>query len=145
MNGKEVANHLNESFNAVHSWIKDQNIGKFEQGPQNKWNTSQHLDHLLQTALLINKAMKMPKFVLKYKFGTPNRLTRSYNEIVDKYLLKLSSIPTGVSSPLKIKSYSLNQKNEILKRFKTAGVNLSATCLKWPEHKLDKYLLPHPH
>ena len=63
-------------------WFNQQDEEKWEIGPEKKWTTGQHVLHLVESLQLLNKALKYPKFLLKYKFGTSNREVRTYDETV---------------------------------------------------------------
>ncbi|NNE27574.1 MAG: DinB family protein [Saprospiraceae bacterium] len=135
---------IRESSQEVCEWLNQQPLNRFEQGPQGKWNTSQHLDHIIKTAKLLNKALNYPKFMLRYKFGKPNREVRSREEVISRYQDRLQNIPPGTTSPITVQSYTTQQKPQVLDQIERQNLKLIRTINKWPENKLDQYLLPHP-
>lgn len=144
MNKSQIANSLNQSSGLLADWIKQQSPEKFEYNPPGKWDTSQHLDHLIRTTQAINKGLKIPKFIIRYKFGKPNRTVRSYEEVITRYQQKLQNIPPDMSSPLGTSKYPLDKKYETIDVFLADNQKLIKLIDKWKESQLDKYLLPHP-
>ena len=71
-------------------------IGKIK-GPEGKWTTGQQIKHLVQSLDQLNLAMKIPKFMLKSRFGTSNRSTREYSKVVERYKERLASNPNVVA------------------------------------------------
>ena len=90
-------------------------------------------------------AYRLPYFVLKMKFGVSNRPSRSYDELVKKYLMRLEGkkdyimpkafAPDGI--PLKSKQKSLDRLERLIKK-------LAGRIERISEDELDTYILPHP-
>jgi len=101
--------------------------------------------HLIQSETALNKALGMPKFLLKYKFGTNNRANRNYDEVVIKYQDKLAANP-GVTANIskKIPPITLANKRTFISKLDTKKVTLLKKFQKWNDTDLDTYLLPHP-
>ena len=144
MNKKNLSESLNRSCHDLVEWVSQQENSRFVQGPEGKWDTSQHIDHLMKTTKALTKGLKIPKFLLKYRFGTPNRDLRKYDLIVEKYQSKLKSIPAGVVAPFTSISHPVSNKEIVLKTFSDDNGTLIKTLNKWSEKQLDNYLLPHP-
>ena len=144
MEKPEITEAISLSYAEVNAWLGQQPLERFEKGPEGKWNTSEHLDHIIKTAQLITKALKYPKFILRYKFGKPNRPVRSRQEIIDRYKERLANIPPGTTTPIKIQGYSESQKEMVMDKLEKANLRLIDAINKWPEKKLDQFLLPHP-
>jgi len=140
----EITTKLDNSFQDVSAWIKAQEDQRFILGPEGKWKTSGHLDHLTQTAEMVVKGLRMPKLVLRWKFGKTNRPIRSYDEVAQRYNERLSKVPAGVTSPMTIRDFSIKEKSKCVDAFEQAGKKLSETAVKWSDKKLDAVLLPHP-
>ncbi len=106
-----------------------------------KWSPIKHLDHLLRSVQPLNKALKIPLPGLRILFGQPNRESRSFEELVAKYHLKLSE--GGKASGRYIPS-GRQENAKILSQFKEQNLQLCKTIAKWKEEDLDRFLLPHP-
>lgn len=108
-----------------------------------KWNAGQHTDHILKSINKLNKVLKFPKWVIKYKFGYANRASKSYEELVAKYQERLKN---AKSTPKKFqpKTATHNNKKELLKNIKKNVNSLIKKIHKFSEEELDYYILPHP-
>lgn len=135
---------LDESCSAVSSWLNEQEDEKFSMGPAGKWDTSQHIDHLIRTSKAIIKGLKIPKFLIKYRFGTPNRVSRDYSTVVERYQLKLRNIPPGMVAPLGVSKHQVLDKQKVMDEFNSINQKLIKQINKWNNKQLDGYLLPHP-
>jgi len=116
----------------------------FQQPPE-KWSVAQNVNHLIISARITSLAFSFPKFVVRVYAGKPNRPSRSYDELVAKYILKLAQ--GGRASGRFIpKSISENEgKEKMLQSFSTIMQRLTDTIQKkWEDPQLDQYLAPHP-
>ena len=82
MNKEAIANLLEIKHNNLFTFLQSQDLEQWETGPSGKWTTGQHALHLLQSIVPLNKALSLPKFILKYKFGKSNRETRDYETVI---------------------------------------------------------------
>ena len=72
----------------------------------NKWSPVQHLKHIYQSVKIVRQLFGVPSFFLKIVWGLTNRKTRTYDELVNKYLVALQAggiasgrfLPGNVSS-----------------------------------------------
>jgi hypothetical protein len=87
----------------------------------------------------------LPKFILRWYAGKPNRPSRSYDELVNKYKLKLEQ--GGKASGPYIPKQILPEygKEKLLNQFSII-MNKLATSVKknWSDEQLDQYIAPHP-
>lgn len=118
---------------------------KFFTQPPVKWSVAQNVAHLITSASMTRIAYRLPKFIIRWYTGKPNRHSRSYDELVSKYKRKLEE--GGKASgkfntpPVKIEK----GKERIVKDFSTAMNLLHKTIGKqWKDDQLDNYLAPHP-
>ncbi len=141
----EVIDILNEKHQILYEWLEAHPIEKWTEGPQDKWNTGEHIVHLIQTENAINKALLLPKFFLKYKFGINNRDNRNYEHIVKKYQDKLAANPGVVANISKnMPSITITSKNGYVSKLEKEKIKLIKKFKRWKESDLDTYLLPHP-
>ena len=113
--------------------------------PPGKWSPAQQVKHLIIAADNTRLAFALPKFIVRWYAGKPNRLSRSYDELVAKYKLKLAQggkasgrfIPKQISA-----SYG---KQKMHDQFNRSMDKLMQTIKsKWKEQQLDQYIAPHP-
>lgn len=114
--------------------------------PEGKWTGGQHMVHLVQSTEPLLKALRYPKFVLKWKFGTNNRENRTIDQIISRYKEKLADIPGGVVSPFSANmpkpTYSESEK--WINQWQQLNSSLNAKTLNLTDKDLDSVLIPHP-
>ncbi|MBK8621409.1 MAG: DinB family protein [Saprospiraceae bacterium] len=109
----------------------------------NKWSPVQHLKHIYESVKIVRQLFGVPSFFLKMVWGLTNRKTRTYDELVNKYLVGLQSggRASGRFLPGNI-SYSDGKK--YTKLLHKEVEKLCRNLNKYPEKDLDLYILPHP-
>lgn len=131
-----------DEFNRYCTTLTDE---QFFYSPESKWSPAQQVKHLITAADNTKLAFALPKFIVRWYAGKPNRPSRSYDELVAKYKLKLEQggkasgrfIPKPISA-----SYG---KQKILDQFKRSMDKLMhAIKSKWNDAQLDQYIAPHP-
>lgn len=111
--------------------------------PEGKWSAIQQLDHIIRSVSPVNMAMGLPKFILKWRFGTANRPSKTYEQLVEKYQRKL--LEGGrASARFTPPAIAADQKKMLLHKLQQL---VQALCKKTNSHSeqaLDNYILPHP-
>lgn len=142
---KEIVKTLEETakeFSAFCSGIGDE---IFFRQPAEKWSVAQNVTHLITSANMTKLAYCLPKFIVRIYGGQPNRSSRTYDELVAKYQLKL--VQGGrASGQFDAKPVSTKKRKEnILYSFAMVMESLISTIQKkWDDPQLDKYIAPHP-
>ncbi|WP_420574208.1 DinB family protein [Kordia sp.] len=145
MTKKQVIDILNQKHEVLYEWLQNHPNQSWIKGPQGKWNTGEHIVHLIQSERALNKALLLPRFYLKYKLGTNNRENRTYQEIVEKYQKKLADNPGAVANiSKKMPEIKLTNKHSYISKLDKEKKKLIKRFQKWNERDLDIYLLPHP-
>ncbi len=141
---EQIIEQLQNQYHALIEWVEQQDDQRFEWRPaEDKWNTGQHIDHLIKSTRPLTKALKMPRVMIRQLFGKINREERSYEQVVAKYQLKLSEggKATGRFLPPDIVNA---QKMDLLDELRSELNQLCKIIEKWKDDKLSNYLLPHP-
>ncbi len=110
-----------------------------------KWSIAENLQHLIIAAKTTTLAYRAPHLLLRWIAGNPNRPSRTYDELVAKYKLKLAQggkatgrfIPqplNGKISKAKLIENWEHSTNRYLKAFEKG----------WKEGELDEFLVKHP-
>ncbi len=129
-----------QSFAEYISGLSDFEFNKSKDG---KWTAGQQLEHIHLAVKPLILAFTLPKFLLKLLFGTAIRESRTYDELVKKYLIKLES-GGRASGPFIPKTVSV-EKGQRLKLILLKEVkDLSSKLDRFTEADLDLYVLPHP-
>lgn len=136
----ERSKHIFNEFTDTCLQIPDE---KFFLLPGTKWSIAQNVDHLIRAVKTTKLAYTLPKFVVRIVGGKPNRVSRSYDELVAKYKLKLAQ--GGKASGRYIPKVSINKKFLLLRQWQRQNENyLESLELKWKDDQLDQYIAPHP-
>jgi len=145
MDKETIANLLETKHNNLFTFFESQDSELWETGPSGKWTTGQHALHLLQSIVPLNKALSLPKFILKYKFGKSNRETRNYETVIANYNNKLKAAKGLTFGPSKnMKVPKVKDKKYLINRLKIQNKKLQHKLLKWSDNDLDNFILPHP-
>jgi len=141
----EIQQQLQSAGNEFNRYCTTLTDEQFFYQPADKWSPAQQVKHLIIAADNTKLAFALPKFIVRWYAGKPNRASRSYDELVAKYNLKLQQggkasgrfIPKPISA-----SYG---KQKMLDQFKRSMDKLiHAISSKWQEPQLDQYIAPHP-
>ena len=113
--------------------------------PEKKWSVAENIQHLIISTNTTTLAYSLPKFLVKWIGGTPNRSSRSFDELKEKYYKKLSdggkASARFIPKPIEIK-YG---KQKLLNNWNTATVKyISSLTAKRTDDDLDNYLVKHP-
>lgn len=145
MKKEEIASILESKFQELLNWLEEHPDELFEVSKrEGKWTTGQHVDHLIKSVNPINKALQLPKLVLKTTFGTKDDREEQPLELIKStYKAKLAAggAASGQFIPKEIQN---SQKQDLIKRLNKEQQKLIELANKWTETNLSKYLLPHP-
>ena len=146
MDKDHIANLFEENHQRLFNWLEQLDIRRWETGPESKWTTGQVVLHLLQSVKLLNMAMSLPKFILKYKYGTANREIRDYETVVKRYQERLDDakgLTFRASRNMKVPK--LKEKAYLINRLQVENKKLQyKTQKRWSDKQLDTLILPHP-
>lgn len=145
MNKETIAELLDEKHQTLSNWLNKQDAERWETGPEGKWTTGQHVIHLLQSMKPLNTALSLPKFILKFKFGTSNRAVRDFDTVkigIYNVLKEAKGITFKGSQNMKVPS--IKDKQYIINRLLVENKKLQYKTRKWSDKDLDTYILPHP-
>ncbi len=142
---EEMLKQLKVISNEFSSFCSAINDKIFFRQPAEKWSVAQNVTHLITSANMTKLAYRLPKFMVRLYAGKPNRPSRSYDELVTKYTLKLEQGGRAsgrfVAKPVLAKE----GKDKILYTFNKAMESLGNAIQKnWNEPQLDQYIAPHP-
>jgi len=111
--------------------------------PAEKWSIAQNVDHITRSVKTTRLAYALPKIVIRTLFGKANRPSRTYEELVSKYKLKLEQ--GGKASGRYLPKTNLSKKLFFIQKWQKENEKyLEAIELKWNDDLLDHYIAPHP-
>jgi hypothetical protein len=111
--------------------------------PGEKWSIAQNADHLIRAVKTTRLAYSLPKFFIRVCFGKPNRSSKTYDDLVAKYKLKLEQ--GGKASGRYIPKITTIKKFPLIQKWQKENEKyLESLELKWSDDQLDQYIAPHP-
>ena len=110
-----------------------------------KWSVAENVQHLIISTNTTTLAYTLPAFIVRLVGGKPNRGSKSYEALVEKYTLKLAEGGRAsgrfVPKPVEIK-YG---KEGLMQNWQQATSKfINVIKNKTSESKLDNYLVRHP-
>ena len=139
----QIISLLDEKITAFNRYIESLNAATFEATPNGKWSAGQNLDHLIRSIKPLQIAFNLPKLFLVILFGKTNRPSRTYDQLVSKYKIKLAA-GGSAAGPFIPKTILFNQRSDLLKKYERQKVKLMSKINNHSEKDLDLYILPHP-
>ena len=142
---EEILNAAEKSFNQFTATCEAIDNARFFEHPGDKWSVAENVQHLIVSTRMTNLAYRLPKWMVRMIGGTPNRASRTYEELLAKYERKLSEGGRAsgryVPKPLE-KQYG---KDKLVQNWKKeTGAFLKFLHNNRSEADLDNYLAGHP-
>ena len=143
MNKSEILQRLYFSHARFITQITVLSDSDYLRSTNGKWTPGQQLDHIIKSVSPVNLAFGLPAFLLSVSFGKANRPSRSYEELVEKYHIKLA---TGYKAPALFvpKSIGVKHRERLPKKLRTLIYSIMYHANTFSESQLDTFLLPHP-
>lgn len=143
MNKNEITLLLSEKHTQFLAAFPSLSEKQFTSSTNGKWSPAQELDHIIRSVSPVVMAFGLPGFILKWKFGTANRPSKTYEALVEKYHVKLAAggkasaqfIPTAVS---------FQGREAAIAKVDALVQKLNKRVDDKSEETLDKLILPHP-
>jgi DinB superfamily len=107
-----------------------------------KWNAIQLLDHIVRSVSPVSTAFGLPAFLLRLIFGTANRKSRSYEELIARYHDKLKA--GGRASGRFVPPPKTDSVEKLSTDLTKIVQGLVKRIDRFTEAQLDQLLLPHP-
>ncbi|MBN8565746.1 MAG: DinB family protein [Flavobacteriales bacterium] len=143
MNKQTLKNNLSERHNSFISNMHNLTDEEFVSCKNEKWSAGQQLEHIYLSVKPVRQILGLPRFTLKLIWGKANRESKSYDELVKKYIYKLEKggRATGRFIP---KVVSIEKRDKLNVELKNEINKLNSILDKFTEEELDYYILPHP-
>ena len=143
MNLPEIITASEKIFRDFTDYSRNVTNEKFFFQPADKWSIAQNVDHLIISMRQTRLAYALPKFIVRFYVGKPNRLSRSYDELVAKYKNKLAAggKASGVFVPKPVTGIS---KEVLISKWEKTLQAYFNALKNWKDEQLDNYLAPHP-
>ena len=141
----EISQGLIEASEQLVNYCSSLRDEQFFYQPPGKWSAAQQVKHLVQATRMSKLAYTLPKFIVRMAGGKPNRVSRTYDELVAKYKLKLAqggkAGPAYTPAPL---SHAYGMK-KLIEEYQKQMLALEKALRKnFREEQTDHYIIPHP-
>lgn len=143
MTSEEIIQQMTSAHKEFADEVRKLELADFEYAAEGKWSAGQQAEHLLKSTKALKPAFKIPKFVLKQRFGVANRPSRSYDELVQRYNEKIAAGGTA-SSPYVPDPVTFDKRDSLLDGITETVKKLNKGFGKWSDKDMDEYILPHP-
>lgn len=143
MKAKEISEALLRHHQEFMDSVGRLNKEDFEYAAEGKWSAGQQMEHLLMSTKALKPAFKVPRFILKQRFGTANRPSRDYEGLVKRYEERLNA-GGKAPAPYVPNPAPFTEQTRLSKSIMDVVNSLAKSISKWDEAALDKYILPHP-
>jgi uncharacterized damage-inducible protein DinB len=141
----EITRRLRSTTEEFHQFCFEIDSDIFFQQPAEKWSVAQNVKHLVISTNATRLAFTLPKFIVKFYAGKPNRPSRSYDELVNKYHLKLQQGGKASQRFIPARLDGLHGKEKLLSSFTHSMTKLVNSIERgWQDDQLDKFIAPHP-
>ena len=140
---KEIIERLKSRTEALVNWYTDKPAEAMESGPDGAWTAGQHLLHMIKSTKPLAVGAGYPRLLLRIKYEKVLAPSLSYEDLVKKYTdaIAAGGQASGVFVPREV---TKEERELLLKRFKTEMSVLVNNLHKWSEKNLDKMAVPHP-
>lgn len=113
--------------------------------PAGKWSAAQQVKHLVIATHTARLAFTLPKFIVRWVGGIPNRPSRNFDELVARYRLKLEQGGRASGRYVPAPVPAGHGKEKLLRQFMVAMDRFARILQKkWQEQQLDEHIVPHP-
>lgn len=145
MDKTSINKEMKESHKAFTDRVKGLTEEEYHAHQDGKWHAGQHIDHIHKSVEMLSKAMRLPKWLVKWKFGTANRPSRDYDGLVQRYRERLEMASgNGIDSPVNTQALNFVERNTHSAQLMASVNRLVRRMDRYSEEELDKMILPHP-
>ena len=143
MKQSDIILQLNQNHSSFIDLIYSLDDAQFIHSGQNKWSAGQQLEHIYLSIKPLEKALLLPRFLLRLFFGKAHQPSHRYDLVVEKYMDKLAN--GAKATPKYSPALVSNDKREtLIKSLRHSLYKLTSLIKKFKEEDMDSVLLPHP-
>jgi hypothetical protein len=142
MNKDELQQNLVKHYADFVEYINSMSQDEVNASYNGKWSPAKQVDHLVRSVAPVRLALTLPSFTLRILFGSANRPSRKYDELVAKYHTKLQA--GGQASGRFIPDEKPMQVFKLTTKLTHLIKSLNQKIDSFSEEQLDKLILPHP-
>jgi DinB superfamily len=143
----EIAEALYRLLAASEDYLATLSNDAFFQRQGDKWSPSEHVRHLSKSCFAVARGLKLPRILLRLRFGRPHHPARSFVEMREVYRALLAAGAKAgrfAPTPQPLPSDPESRRREIMAAWRASCTDLVAGLQRWPEEVLDRLAMPHP-
>mgnify|MGYP000176886296 CR=1 FL=1 len=144
----EVRAALEEARDTVASYFATLPVRElYRRAADDEWAPIDDLRHLNRTVTLTTSGLRLPRPVMRVRFGRARRPSDRYEEVRERYLGRLSAgirSPNRLAPPVAVFDDAEAYRRRTLDRWADVCAALDAAAARWKERDADRYVLPHP-
>jgi hypothetical protein len=143
MSRQQIIEKLYKNHNEFIDYLMSLPDEEFMFSYKNKWTAAQQLDHIIRCVKPLTLIFRLPKFLIRLRFGKANRNSKSYDQFVSRYE-EISA--KGTNPPQRFIPESINpeQRNQLVQSLTKSLNKLCREAATFKEKELDTLILPHP-
>lgn len=145
MHKAEITDSLTSSHEQFLLFLEGLDSQAFEYSPNEvKWSGGQQLEHIYKSVAAVAKAFSYPKWLIKWKFGTANRPSRTYDELVQRYEEKLKLVKGVTAKDFAPTKVVISNRAGLCASTRNKVRSINRSVSKMSDKQLDTLILPHP-
>lgn len=145
MNKDEIITASANAFRQLTMACDDLDEAIFFRLAGDKWSVAENLQHLVISTKMTRLAYRLPRWIVRWVGGTPNRPSRNYDEVLAKYKRKLTEGGRASSRYVPKSLEKKYSKDKLMRNWKKATddyIYALNNCRS--DNDLDHYLAAHP-
>lgn len=141
---------LQDTERDVASFFCSLSDSEFVRSLNQAWSPAQHLDHLNTAVSAVARGFAMSPLLLRLRFGSSKRDSRSYEQLRSDYQSRLSAggRATGRFVPVSMTNSTSHdapeRRKNLLERWTRVNGRLRKGLGVWSEQDLERVQMPHP-
>ena len=145
--GSELRTAMRHLVAEGRGYVEALPLGVFFAPQGDRWSPAEHLRHLRKSTVPVARALRMPAWLLRLRFGRGAGTSRDFRTLRDTYRGALAQggqagrfAPTRESTPID----PAGRRLAIIGAWDDALSAVDAAGRRWSESALDRTALPHP-
>jgi hypothetical protein len=142
MNKEEITEKLLRNHELLVQTLRDMPGEILNRSNDSKWTPAQHFDHISRSINPLGILFKLPKWLVRFRFGMSNRDSRDYDAVAEKYRARLKA--GGRAAGRFLPDQKPFEKTRLVQKGERAVEKLSRSFSRWSEREMDVFIIPHP-
>ncbi len=145
--GQEMAAALTRLVAEGHRYLDALPAETFFAPQGDRWSPAEHVRHLRKSTAPVTRALRLPWWILRLRFGRGPGGSRGFATVREVYLGALArggQAGRFAPGPEPAPADPAARRAAIMRAWRAAAQDLEAAAARWSEPALDRAWLPHP-